>query len=221
MGKGRAVVLLSGGIDSATTLYYARKRGYVCLPLIFDYGQRHKREIKSARDIAGSLNLKPTVMRIKFPWKGSSLLDKKMRLPGKRNKGIPNTYVPGRNTVFLSYALSYAESIRAKAIFIGAHSEDYSGYPDCRAVYFDAFRILKNLGTEYGARIKVYTPLIKMKKKNIISLGRRLKVPFQYTWSCYSGGKRPCGKCDSCYYRAKGFREAKLVDPLVEEEGHC
>ena len=211
----KAVILLSGGIDSATVLFFARKKGYKCFPLIFDYGQRHKKEIISAIAVAKKANLKYTLLRIGLPWKGSALLDKKSKVPDKRGKGVPSTYVPARNTIFLSFALSFAESIRANAIFIGAHSQDYSGYPDCRKEYLDAFDRMKDLGTDGGRHIKIIAPLINKTKAEIIRLGSALKVPYELTWSCYKGGRYPCGKCDSCYYRAMGFEAVGLKDPLL------
>jgi len=132
-----------------------------------------------------------------------------------RAKTIPSTYVPGRNIIFLSFALSYAEAIKAGAIFIGAHAQDYSGYPDCRPEFFDAFKEVVSFGTKagvYGKRIQIETPLINKTKAAIIKLGARLGVPFHLTWSCYKGGRKPCGECDSCYYRAKGFREAGIEE---------
>jgi len=213
--KGQAVVLLSGGADSAAVLYLARKQGYAVRPLIFDYGQRHKREIRSALSLSRALGAKPVVLKISLPWKGSALTDALLPIPGKRTRGIPLTYVPGRNIIFLSFALSYAEAVGAKAIFIGAHTEDYSGYPDCRKEFFDAFKAVKDAGTKYGKKIRLKMPLLRMNKAGIIRLGSELKVPFDKTWSCYKGGKKPCGVCDSCRYRAKGFKEAGVTDPLV------
>jgi 7-cyano-7-deazaguanine synthase len=218
----KAVVLLSGGLDSATTLYLAKKEGFKCHCLIFDYGQRHRREIKAAKAIAQIANCKSQVIKIALPWKGSSLLDKNIKiLTGNRLSGypvirrIPNTYVPGRNIIFLSFALSYAEAIKAGAIFIGANAVDFSGYPDCRPEFYRAFSKVIATGTKSGAekrKIQIKTPLIRKTKAQIIRLGKNLGVPFALTWSCYGGGKRPCGICDSCYFRAKGFREAGIRD---------
>lgn len=225
MKHKRAVVLLSGGLDSTTTLYLAKEKGYQCLCLIFDYGQRHKREIDSAKRIAQTANCSWQIIKINLPWKGSALLDKKIKIPFKRKneitrqrENIPSTYVPGRNIIFLSFGLSFAEAIKAQAIFIGAHGQDYSGYPDCRPRFFSAFRKVINSGTKAGVEgraIKISTPLIDKTKAQIIRLAKRLGVPFGLTWSCYYGGKLPCGHCDSCLFRAKGFREAGLFDPLV------
>lgn len=212
----KAVVLLSGGIDSTTTLYYAKKIGYKCYALIFDYNQRHKKEIKSAIEIAKLSNSEYQIIKISIPWKGSALLDKKLQIPDyKKEKKIPITYVPGRNTIFLSFALSYAEVIGADSIFIGANSIDFSGYPDCRARYFKAFKKVAKLGTKAGIegrRIKIITPLIKKTKAEIIKMGKKLGAPLELTWSCYKGERKACGVCDSCVLRAKGFTQAGLQD---------
>ncbi|MFA5112756.1 MAG: 7-cyano-7-deazaguanine synthase QueC [Candidatus Margulisiibacteriota bacterium] len=201
----KAVVLLSGGLDSTTTLYYAKSKGYQCFALIFDYGQRHRRELRSAMAVAKCAGVKHQVLQIKLPWKGSSLLDKKKNIPANRKlKGIPSTYVPARNTIFLSFALSYAEAIGAKAIFIGANAVDFSGYPDCRPAFYRAFRKVAEQGTK-AKKIKIVTPLLKLTKKQIVTLGRKLKAPLDLTWSCYQGGAKPCGVCDSCRLRARGF----------------
>ncbi|MCX5715504.1 MAG: 7-cyano-7-deazaguanine synthase QueC [Candidatus Omnitrophica bacterium] len=214
---GQAVVLLSGGLDSSTTLYYARSKGYKCYCLIFDYGQRHSREIRSAKKIAAGAKCPYKVLKIKFPWKGSALLDRKIKIRscGLGTKGIPATYVPARNIIFLSFAISYAETLAAKKIFIGANAVDYSGYPDCRPEFLAAFRKVIQTGTKTGPGINVEAPLMRKSKKEIAFLAQRLKVPLQLTWSCYKGGSRPCGLCDSCVLRAKGFREAGIKDPLV------
>lgn len=216
----KAIVLLSGGLDSATTLYIAKDKGFAAHCLIFDYSQRHKKEVQAAKKVAGLAQCPFYVIKINLPWKGSSLLDKKMGLPIDRiGREIPSTYVPARNTIFLSFALSYAEAIGAQDIFIGANVLDYSGYPDCRPQYFNAFNILAALATKCGVedkKIKIQTPLINLKKSEIIKLGYKLGVPYQATWSCYKGGKKPCGRCDSCVLRAKGFREANKQDPLVK-----
>jgi 7-cyano-7-deazaguanine synthase len=211
-----AVVLLSGGLDSATVLYLAQARGFKCQALIFDYGQRHKQEIAQAVKIARASGSDYRILRIDLPWKGSALLDKKIQLPKKITSGIPVTYVPARNIIFLSFALSWAEAIKASAIFIGAHAQDYSGYPDCRKKFFKAFIKMARAGLAAKHSIKILAPLLNKNKSQIINLGRRLSVPFNLTRSCYRAGKRPCGKCDSCYYRAKGFKEAGLVDPLAK-----
>ena len=218
--KKKAVVLLSGGLDSATTLYFAKDQGFQCHCLIFDYNQRHKKEIESAKRIAKAARCAQRIIKISLPWKGSSLLDKKMSVHSPQSivHSIPLTYVPARNIIFLSFALSYAEAIKASSIFIGANAIDYSGYPDCRPEFYRAFIRAVNLGTKAGVEgqgFTIFTPLIKMTKAGIIKLGTRLKVPYELTWSCYQGGKRPCGRCDSCLFRAKGFREAGVADPLI------
>lgn len=224
MKNKRAVVLLSGGLDSAVGLYFAASKGFDCRCLIFDYGQRHKREIGSAKKVALAKKCPCEVLVLSFPWKGSSLLDKRMPVP-EAVKGmsaklgtIPDTYVPARNIIFLSFALSYAEAIGAGDIFIGAHSQDYSGYPDCRPEFYRSFSRVSSTGTKSGVEgkaIKVQTPLIRMNKAEIIRLGVKLGVPFGSTWSCYKGGKFPCGVCESCRFRAKGFKEAGIKDPAL------
>jgi 7-cyano-7-deazaguanine synthase len=157
------------------------------------------------------------VVKIKLPWKGSALLDRKINVAKIPGKGIPSTYVPARNSIFLSFALSFAEAIGARDIFIGANAVDFSGYPDCRPNYYQAFNRLSRLATKVGwenKAIKIRTPLIDMSKKEIVLLARKLKVPLELTWSCYQGGKRPCGVCDSCRLRKKGFIGAKIEDPV-------
>ena len=211
----KAVILLSGGLDSTTTLYYALDKGYDCYCLVFDYGQRHRRELKSAVSVArlaggqaDVVGVPYQIIKIKLPWKGSALLDSKIKIPKfkKMRKGIPPTYVPARNTIFLSFATSYAEAIGAKAIFIGANAVDYSGYPDCRPSFIKAFQKVIKAGTKNN-KIRVQAPLIKKTKVQIIKLAMKLNVPLELTWSCYKGGKRPCGVCDSCKLRQKGFAD--------------
>lgn len=218
----KVVVLLSGGLDSTTTLYYVMDKGYKPYPLIFSYGQRHEKEVNVAVRIAKDLGLKYVVLKVELPWKGSTLTDLKQRLPIKRSlkeigSNIPSTYVPGRNTIFLSYAVSYAEAIGAKRIFIGANAIDFSGYPDCRPGYIKKFNELVKVGTKAGVEgnpVKIEAPLINKTKADIIKLGIKLKVPFELTWSCYRGGKKPCGVCDSCLLRRNGFAEVGIEDPL-------
>ncbi|MFA4966960.1 MAG: 7-cyano-7-deazaguanine synthase QueC [Candidatus Margulisiibacteriota bacterium] len=209
----KAVVLLSGGLDSTTTLYYAKKKGYKCFALIFDYGQRHKRELRSAVAVAKRAKVPYQILKINLPWKGSALLDKSIKVPISRSikemsKKIPPTYVPARNTIFLSFALSYAEAIGAKAIFIGANAIDFSGYPDCRPSFYRAYQKVIEEGTK-AKKIRIITPLIKMTKEQIIRLGLKLGAPLDLTWSCYKGGSKPCGVCDSCLLREKGFAELR------------
>lgn len=222
--RKRAVVLLSGGLDSTTTLYYARRRGYEIFALIFDYGQRHKKEILQAKKIARIAGCDYSIIKINFPWKGSALLDKKISLPQNRSlrkildDEIPSTYVPARNIIFLSFAASYAETTGAQTIFIGANARDYSGYPDCRPEFFKAFSRMLDKGIRAGVGgkvIRIQTPLIHKTKAQIIRLGFQLKVPYRLTWSCYRGGRAACGRCDSCILRKKGFDELHIKDPLL------
>ncbi|MFH0739445.1 MAG: 7-cyano-7-deazaguanine synthase QueC, partial [Candidatus Omnitrophota bacterium] len=189
-----------------------------CFCLIFDYGQRHKKEITSAVKIARRAGVSYKVIKIALPWQGSALLDKRIKI-SRGKSGIPNTYVPGRNIIFLSFALSYAEAIAARAIFIGAHIQDYSGYPDCRPQFYRAFGRVISAGTKSGIEkkeIAIVTPLINKSKAGIIRLGEELGVPFALTSSCYEGGRRPCRRCDSCYYRVRGFKEAGMADPALK-----
>lgn len=213
----KAIVLLSGGLDSVTTLYYAKQQGYILNALIFNYRQRHVKEIERAKRIAILNGIHYNVVSVELGWVHSSLTDKKIPIPKSRNlkkSEIPVTYVAGRNIIFLSYAASYAESIGATKIFIGAHVQDYSGYPDCRPQFLKSFQRAINLGIA-KAGIEIIAPLINKSKKEIIKMGLSLKVPFEYTWSCYSGGKKPCLKCDSCRFRTQAFKELGMVDPLL------
>lgn len=217
----KAVILLSGGLDSATTLYYAKQKGYQTHCLIFDYGQRHRKEIRQAVKIAKHSRSDYRVVRIALPWKGSALLDKSLKLPKNRRiipTEIPATYVPARNIIFLSFAASYAEAIGADTIFIGANAVDYSGYPDCRPEFYKAYQLALKRGLKTGVEgkaIEIYTPLIRKTKAQIIKLGLRLKAPYYLTWSCYQGGRKPCGRCDSCLLRQKGFQQAQHKDHFL------
>jgi len=212
----KAVVLLSGGLDSATTLYYAKKRGYKTHCLTFSYGQRHRREIESAKRLAKKSGSVLDILKLDLPWRGSSLTDRRLPLPkGKVNrKGVPSTYVPGRNIIFLSYATSYAEAIGAEKIFIGVNQIDYSGYPDCRESFLKSFQGALKSGTRHKA-IRIEAPLINKAKAEIVKMALRLSVPIALTWSCYRGDKTPCGRCDSCLIRARGFKDAEVKDPLI------
>lgn len=213
----KAVVLLSGGIDSSTVLYYAKEKGYITRSLIFDYGQKHKKEIERAKKIASKAGSKFTLLAINLPWSKSSLMKGAGKIPHRTlleiETGIPSTYVPGRNTIFISYAVSLAQTIGAEKIFIGANAVDYSGYPDCRPGYIDAWN--KLLRTVSKKNLRIEAPLINKTKSEIIKLGYSLGVPFELTWSCYQGGKYPCLKCDSCLLRKKGFQEAGIEDPAI------
>jgi len=217
-----AVCLLSGGLDSATTLFYTIKENFRVLALTVDYGQIHRRELESAKKITNYLKIEHEIISIELPWKGSALLDETIPIPQNRDtteisKEIPVTYVPARNTIFLSLAASYAEVRGASAIFIGANAIDYSGYPDCRPEYFKQMETAICLGTKAGvegARISIETPLIHLTKAEIIKLATQLGVPLEWTWSCYRGDRFPCENCDACFLRKKGFAEAGIDDPL-------
>ncbi len=221
----KAVVLLSGGLDSATVLALAREKHKDIYALTIGYGQKHVQEMKSASRLAKHFKVIHQTLSLSLPWKGSALLDKKISIPRGRslkemNKRIPVTYVPARNTFFLSYALSWAETVGASDIYIGANALDYSGYPDCRPKYLKAIERAFELGTKQGIdgrKIRIQAPLLRLAKAEIIKLGTRLKVPYKLTWSCYVGGRRPCGTCDSCLLRKKGFKEAGLRDPLIRD----
>ncbi len=220
-----AVVLLSGGLDSATTLAIARSRGYETYPLSFDYGQRHRQELDAARKIANSLAAKEhRIIKIDNQIFAGSALINDVDVPKSRSeeeigRGIPSTYVPARNTIFLAHALAWTETIPAGHIFIGANAIDYSGYPDCRPEFIALFETLANVGTKAGAegaRIQIHAPLIKLSKAEIIRKAVELNVDLSLTHSCYDSTPdgRACGECDSCQLRLKGFREAGVTDPI-------
>ena len=219
-GRGRhAVVLLSGGLDSAATLAAALQAGWVCHALSFDYGQRHGVELDAARRLAARLGAaEHRVLRLDLSaFGGSALTDSEIAVPESGGEGIPVTYVPARNTVFLSMALAWAETLGAHDIFIGANAVDYSGYPDCRPEYLVAFEVMANLATRAGvegARLRVRAPLVDLTKADIVSLALACGVDPALTVSCYQADAegRACGRCDSCRLRAKGFVEAGLPD---------
>lgn len=221
----RGVVLLSGGIDSTTTLAIAIADGYETYALSFEYGQRHQIEMEAARRVASSLGAKEhRIAQIDLRVFGGSALTDDVDVPKKRAeeqiaRGIPVTYVPARNTIFLSYALAWAEVIPASNIFLGVNAIDYSGYPDCRPEFVEAFENLANLATKAGVeggRFRVHTPLIKLSKAEIIRKAVELGVDLSLTHSCYDPLPKglACGECDSCFLRLKGFREAGLKDPV-------
>jgi 7-cyano-7-deazaguanine synthase len=255
MIKRKAIVLLSGGIDSSTSLAIAKAEGHELFALSFDYSQRHKREVESARMVAAAFGAaKHLIIQCDLREIGGSALTSEIKVPkqgGLRTEGtasstfnpqrstIPVTYVPARNTIFLSFALAWAEVMEAEHIFIGANAVDYSGYPDCRPEYLSAFQEMANLATKASVEGKlkftIHAPLIMMKKSEIIKKGIELGLDYSFTWSCYdpqpgkvkseklkvkSPGTRdfefvPCGRCDSCVFRAKGFQEAGIEDPLL------
>lgn len=211
----KAIVLLSGGVDSTVTLYEALAKGYECQALIFDYKQRHKKEKQYAIKIAKSLDVDYKVIKIELPWGGSALTDSNLAVPKNEDLdrgGVPITYVPGRNSIFMSFAFSFAEAVGAQNIFIGAHVQDYSGYPDCRPDYMKAFEAGINKGLACK-KISIKTPLLNKNKTQIIKRGLKLGVDFKKTWSCYSGEAKPCGECDSCLFRIRAFAELGMVDP--------
>src|SRR5580704_9236790 len=217
-----AVCLLSGGLDSATALAVARRDGYRCYALSFDYGQRHRAELEAAARVASSLGVaEHRVVSIDLRAFGGSALTADIAVPKTGlGQGIPITYVPARNTVFLSFALAWAEVIESSDVFIGVNAIDYSGYPDCRPEFIAAFENMANLATKAGVEgrthLKIHMPLIRLSKCEIIKLGAELDAEFCMTHSCYDPDAqgRSCGLCDSCRLRLKGFRDARLADPL-------
>jgi 7-cyano-7-deazaguanine synthase len=222
----KAVCLLSGGLDSTTCLAYARREGFECYALSFDYGQRHRVELEAAGRVAKALGARDyRVAKIDLRVFGNSALTSDMEVPKGRSEAamngeIPITYVPARNTIFLSFALAWAEVLEAGDIFIGVNALDYSGYPDCRPEFIEAFEKMSNLATKAGVEGRTHThvrtPLIHLSKGDIVRLGLELGVPFELTHSCYDpdAAGRACGSCDSCLLRAKGFREAGIADPI-------
>jgi 7-cyano-7-deazaguanine synthase len=225
--KKKAIVLLSGGIDSATAMAIAMKEGYDAHCLTFRYGQRHIREVECAKKVAAALGSeKHLILDIDLGRLGGSALTGKIEVPKARSwadieSEIPDTYVPARNTIFLSYALAWAEVLDAPEIFIGVNAIDYSGYPDCRPEFIKAFEIMANIAVKKAVegkmRIVIHTPLIHMTKCEIIRRGMELGIDYGLTHSCYdpSSDGKPCGSCDSCLLRKKGFIEAGFIDPLT------
>ncbi|NKB31919.1 MAG: 7-cyano-7-deazaguanine synthase QueC [Pseudomonadales bacterium] len=216
----KAIVLVSGGLDSATCLAIARAQNFACYALSFDYGQRSNSELNAAKKIAQTTQVEEhKIIELNIgELGGSALTDEAIEVPEEESAGIPVTYVPARNTVFLSYALAWAEVLEAKSIYIGVNALDYSGYPDCRPAFIAAFQNLVNLATKTGVEgreIRIETPLIDLSKAEIIKSGLRLGVDYSNTISCYQANKqgRACGKCDSCRFRKKGFSDAGVEDP--------
>jgi 7-cyano-7-deazaguanine synthase len=220
----KAVCLLSGGLDSSTCLALARRDGFACFALSFDYGQRHKQELEAAARVAAHFGAeRHMVARIGLDAFGGSALTDAIAVPKARSaaemkEGIPVTYVPARNTIFLSFALAWAEVLESSDIFIGVNALDYSGYPDCRPEYIEAYQRMANLATRAGVegrtRLRIHTPLMALTKAQIVKLGAELGVPFGLTRSCYDPRPdgSPCGECDACLLRRKGFEEAGIED---------
>ncbi len=224
----KAVCLISGGLDSCVTSFIAKEQGYDIYAISFNYGQLHKKELDCSKKIAQTVKAKDhIILNIDFKKIGKSSLIGTLPKPIQDNKlndigkKIPTTYVPARNTIFLSLALAYAESLDADAIFFGANAIDYSGYPDCRSEYLEAFQKMTNFATKKGVKgriIRIEAPLLRLKKSEIIKRGLKLGIPFADTWSCYYGKKLACGRCDSCLLRLKGFKDAGLKDELKYEK---
>ena len=220
----KAVVLLSGGLDSTVTLAIALNEGMDVTALSFRYGQRHTKELDSARAVCRHYGINDSIVDIDLSSFRSALTDKSIEVPsdrkGKLEEEIPVTYVPARNIIFLSIAAGLCESIGADTIYIGANAVDYSGYPDCRPEFFRSFREMLAAGTKAGSEgraIEIRTPIIDLSKADIVKKGKELNAPLRLTWSCYKGGDKACGRCDSCRLRLKGFREAGHMDEIPYE----
>lgn len=221
----RAVVLVSGGLDSATVLALARERGFDCYALSFDYGQRHRIELEAAARVAAASGvIQHRIVPLDIGWMGgSALTDQRLEMPHGPSEGIPITYVPARNTIFLAVALGWAEVLQARHLFIGANAVDFSGYPDCRPEFILAFERLANLATRDGVEGRTFhveAPLVALRKAEIIATGMRLGVDYSLTISCYDPDARgrACGQCDSCRLRAQGFEAAGFPDPTRYRE---
>ncbi len=220
----KVICLLSGGLDSTVTLAYALHQGFEVTALTINYGQRHKRELNAAKAVAAHYKVPHIIMQ--FPLTGfrSALTDESIPVPDRKPEeigyDIPETYVPARNIVFLSLAAGLAESVDASAVFIGANAIDYSGYPDCRPEFFQAFEDMLEVGTKRGVLghpVRIEHPILKKSKAEIVKMGLKLGAPLHLTWSCYRGGEKACGHCDSCVLRLKGFKEAGSKDPVPYE----
>ncbi|MDD4185129.1 MAG: 7-cyano-7-deazaguanine synthase QueC [Candidatus Methanomethylophilaceae archaeon] len=222
-GPVRAVVLLSGGLDSTTVLAKALDEGCEVVALSFRYGQRHSRELDSAKAVAEHYGTRHVVVDIDLSMFRSALTDPDIDVPEGRKKigsDIPDTYVPARNIIMLSVAAGLCESVAADRIYIGANVVDYSGYPDCRPQFFEAFRKMLSVGTKAGTEgrpIRIETPILSKSKAEIVKLGKDLGAPLHLTWSCYEGGEKACGRCDSCILRLRGFEEAGFRDEIEYE----
>ena len=225
----KAVILLSGGLDSTVCMACAKEAGYELYPIRFDYHQRHSIELESAKKVAEFYQVARHIV-IETNMNaigGSALTDTSIEVPDGNIKSdeIPVTYVPARNLIFLSYALSYAEAIGAERILIGVNALDYSGYPDCRPAFIEQFQQVANYATKATAadnkEILIETPLLNLSKKEIVELGTKLGAPLHVSHSCYRGGEKACGVCDSCQLRLKGFREAGIIDPVPYETNDC
>lgn len=221
MVEKRAVVLLSGGLDSATVLAIAQSQSFDCYTLSFDYGQRHSAELQAAQRLADNMGaVEHKVVAIDLRSIGGSALTADIDVPEQHAEGIPVTYVPARNTVFLSIALGWAEVLAADAIFVGVNAVDYSGYPDCRPDYIKAFETMANLATKRGVEghhLHIHAPLMRLSKAEIIQQGTQLGVDYSQTISCYQADTlgRACGRCDSCRFRQQGFKDAGISDPTA------
>jgi 7-cyano-7-deazaguanine synthase len=223
-----ALVLLSGGLDSTVTAAMARADGYDIDALTIRYGQRHERELRAAREVAQALDVDEHVeLDVDLSaWGGSALTDEAEDVPLDREEDemseeIPVTYVPARNLVFLSLATSFAETREAEAIYIGANAVDFSGYPDCRPAFLDAFETAAREGTKRGVEgqpVSIESPLVDLTKAEIVELGNELQAPLELTWTCYQGGQQACGRCDACKLRLQGFAEAGVEDPVAYAE---
>ena len=218
----KAIVLLSGGLDSLTTLAIAQNEGYECFALHVIYGQRHSSETMAARNIAKNYNLTEfREINVDMSWlKSSALTNHDISIPEQRSEGIPVTYVPARNTIMMSFAAAWAESLEASHLFLGVNAVDYSGYPDCRPEFIEAFKKMVNLGTKAaieGVPFDIHTPLIGLTKEEIITKGIDLGVDYSLSISCYQADQNgyACGKCDSCYLRSQGFEKAGIQDPTL------